>query len=165
MRQRLLALVRGHEVLTAVGAAALLGVVVTLVPVLDRVLLLVASTALLLAVAALAIWLVRAHREVEWTTSAGSPERVRGSDRRVTSLTRTIDAAVAGDSAARADVQQLLRSAAEAQLTRRGLPADPADDAARAALGPELTAYLTSASPRPVTTGELASFITTLEEH
>ncbi len=82
MRQRLLTLVRGHEVATAVGAAALLGVVAILVPFLDRVLLLAASTALLLAVSAPAIWLVRAHREVEWTTSAGTPERVRGSDRR-----------------------------------------------------------------------------------
>ncbi|WP_404381760.1 hypothetical protein LL946_14305 [Knoellia locipacati] len=165
MRQRLVALVRGNEVAAAVGAAALLGVLVSLVPVLDRVLLLAASTALLLAVSALAIWLVRAHREVEWTTSAGTPERVRGSDRRVTALTRTLDAAVAGDAVARADVHRLLRSAAEAQLTRRGLPPDPADDTARAALGPELTAYVTSANPRPVTTGELASFITTLEEH
>jgi len=165
MKQRLAALVRGNEVATAVGVAAVLGVAVSLVPVLDRPLLLLASTGLLLVVAALVVWLLRSHREVEWTTSAGAPERVRGSDRRVTSLSRTIDAALAGDEGARADVRALVRSAAEASLTAQGLPPTPTDDATRAALGPALTAYLTSATPRPVTADELASFITTLEEH
>lgn len=165
MRQRLAALVRGNEIATAVGVAAVLGVAMSLVPALDRPLLLLASTGLLLAVAALVLWLLRSHRVVEWTTSAGTPERVRGSDRRVTSLSRTIDAALAGDEGARADVRALVRSAAEASLTAQGLAPTPTDDATRAALGPALTAYLTSATPRPVTTDELASFITTLEEH
>lgn len=165
MRQRLEALVRGNEVMTAVGTAGVLGVAMTLVPALDRVLLLVTSSALLVVVAALVIWLLRGHRELEWTTSAGAPERVRGSDRRVTSLTRTIDAAATGDESARRDLQSVVRSAAEARLARQGLPPDPTGDAARAALGAELTAYLTSTSPRAVSTAELASFITILEEH
>ncbi|GAA4125494.1 hypothetical protein GCM10022415_32420 [Knoellia locipacati] len=165
MSQRLADLVRGNEIATAVAVAAVLGLAVSLVPVLERPLLLLASTGLLLVVAALAIWLLRSHREVEWTTSGGTPERVRGSDRRVTSLSRTIDAALTGDEAARADVRELVRSAAEASLTAQRLAPTPTDDATRAALGPALTAYLTSATPRPVTTDELASFITTLEEH
>ena len=165
MREHLTALVRGNEIATAVGAAAVLGIAVSLAPALERPLLLLASTGLLLVVAALVIWLLRSHRELEWTTSAGTPERVRGSDRRVTSLSRTIDAALAGEEGARADVRALVRSAAEASLTAQGLPATTTDDPSRAALGPALTAYLTSATPRPVTPDELASFITTLEEH
>ena len=165
MTRRLARLVEGNEVVAAVGAAAVLGVVVTLVPALDRVLLLLVSTGLVVLVGALVVWLLRSHREVEWTTSAGTPERVRGSDRRVTVLARTIDAAVAGDEPARREVQSLVRSAAEAGLGARGLSPDLADDATRAALGPALTAYLTSATPRPVTPDELSAFITTLEEH
>ncbi|CAN7385098.1 hypothetical protein [Knoellia sp. LjRoot47] len=165
MRQHLATLVRGHEIATGVAVAAVLGLVVSVLPALDRPLLLVASTGLLLVVAALAIWLFRSHREVEWTTSAGAPERVRGSDRRVTSLSRTIDAALAGDEGARADVRALVRSAAEARLTSQGLSTTLDHEPTRAALGPGLTAYLTSATPRPVTTDELASFITTLEEN
>lgn len=165
MRQRLVDLLDGNEVVAALALAAVLGLVLTLVPVLDRVLLLVASTVLLLTLAALAVWLFRTHREVEWTTSAGRPARVRGSDRRVTVLARTIDAAVAGDEGALRDVHALVRSAAEARVSAQGLAPDPDDAATRAALGPELTAYLTSATPRRVTAAELSSFITTLEEN
>ena len=165
MRQRLAGLARGHEVATAVAAAAVLGLVVTLAPAIDRVLLLVASTALLAVLSALVVWLVRAHRGVEWTTSAGTPERVRGIDRRVTALARTIDAAVAGDVSARSDLQSRVRSAAEARLGHGGPAAQPGGSGARADLGPELTAYLSSPDARAVTTDELASFITTLEEH
>ena len=165
MRQLVADVRDGNEVVAARGLAAVLGLVVSLVPVLDRVLLLVASTALLVTLAALAIWLFRTHREVEWTTSAGAPARVRGSDRRVTVLARTIDAAAAGDEAALRDLRTLVRSAAEARLSAQGLPPDPTDDATRAALGPELTASLTAPTARRVTPAELASFITTLEEN
>lgn len=165
MTRRLARLVEGNEVVAAVGAAAVLGVVVAVVPALDRVLLLVASTGLVVLVGALVVWLLRSHREVEWTTSAGTPERVRGSDRRVTVLARTIDAAVAGDEPARREMRSLVRSAAEAGLGARGLSPDLTDDATRAALGPALTAYLTAPTARPVTPDELSDFITTLEEH
>ncbi|MFW5471927.1 hypothetical protein ACOCJ5_01315 [Knoellia sp. CPCC 206450] len=165
MTGRLARLVEGNEVVAAVGAAAVLGVVVGLVPALDRMLLLLVSTGLVVLLGALLVWLLRSHREVEWTTSAGTPERVRGSDRRVTVLARTIDAAVAGDASARLEVRSLVRSAAEAGLGARGLSPDLTNDATQAALGPALTAYLTSATARPVTRDELSAFITTLEEH
>jgi len=163
--RRLVRLVEGNEVVAAVGAAAVLGVVVGLVPALDRVLLLVVSTGLVVLVGALVVWLLRSHREVEWTTSSGTPGRVRGSDRRVTVLARTIDAAVAGDEPARRDLQSLVRSAAEAALGAKGLSPDLGNDASRAALGPALTAYLTATTARPVAPDELSAFITTLEEH
>ncbi|KGN39714.1 hypothetical protein [Knoellia aerolata] len=165
MRARLRERVRGRELNAAVVVAAGLGVLLMLVPGLDQPLLLLASAGLLVVAGALATWLVGQRGTVEWTTSAGTPTRVRGSDRRVTALTRTIDRAVAGDAVAQQELHQTVHSVARARLTHLGLPADLDDDGTRAALGPDLTAYLASSPPRRVGTDELASFITTLEEH
>ena len=165
MRTRIIEQVRGHEVVTSIGIAALLGLLLMLAPVLDRAALLVASTAVLISVGALAIWLLRDHKVSEWTTSAGRVPRVRGSDRRVTALARSINAAVTGDEAAQSRVQSTLRSLADARLAPQGLALDDRTAEAEATLGKELTAYLIASKPRQVTTDELASFITTLEEN
>lgn len=165
MRARLVELARGHEVLTAVSVAAVLGLLLMLAPALDRAALLVASAGVLVTVGALAIWLLRDHKDIEWTTSAGRVPRVRGSDRRVTALARTIDAAATGDAAARSRLQATLRSLAEARLAPAGLALDGPGSEAEVRLGRDLTAYLLSPTPRQVDTTELATFITTLEEH
>lgn len=165
MTARLLDRLRGRELAAAVVLAAALGLLLTVAPVLDQPLLLVASAGLLVALGALGTWLVGERGTVEWTTSSGTPARVRGSDRRVTALTRTIDRAADGDAPAQQEVQQTLRSLAETRLTQLGLPPDVHDDGTRAALGPDLTAYLVSSPPRRVGADELATFITTLEEH
>lgn len=165
MRARILEQVRHQPVLTALGISGLLGLLLMLLPALDRAVLLVASAGVLVGVGALSIWLLREHKEIEWTTSAGRVPRVRGSDRRVTALARSIDAATTGDEAAARRVHATLRSLADARLAPQGLTLDgpPAD--AEAVLGPDLTAYLISTGQRPVSTQELSSFITTLEEH
>lgn len=165
MRARVLGLLRGHEVGGAVALAAFLGLVLGFVPVLDRVFLLVASAGLLVGAGALVVWLLREHRQIEWTTSAGTTARVRGSDRRVTALARTIDASLTGDGTAALTVQSTLRSLADARLAPQGLALDGPGGEAEAALGPDFTAYLISPKPRQVNADELASFITTLEEH
>ncbi|MEO7268922.1 MAG: hypothetical protein ABIW49_06935 [Knoellia sp.] len=165
MRARLLDLLRGHEVAGAVALAAFLGLVLGVVPVLDRVFLLIASAGLLVAAGALGVWLLRDHHELEWTTSAGGTARVRGSDRRVTALARTIDASLTGNHEAALTVQATLRSVADARLAPQGLTLDGPGREAEAALGPDLTAYLSSSRPPHVNADELASFITTLEEH
>lgn len=164
MRARLLHLAREHEVASAVVLAALLGLVVTIGPGFDRVPLLIGSGTLLVAVGALAVWAIRDHHEVEWTTSAGTPARVRGSDRRITALARTIDASLAGDAAANQQVRSTLRSLAEARLSPHGLALDSPGQQAAGVLGPGLTAYLIAPAPRHVNADELASFITALEE-
>ena len=97
MRARLLEQLRGHEIAGAVALAAILGLVLGVVPALDRVFLLLASGGLLVGAGALGVWLLRDHRDIEWTTSAGTMARVRGSDRRVTALARSIDASLTGD--------------------------------------------------------------------
>lgn len=170
MRARLAERLRGRELGAAVVAASVLGALLSVVPALDQVLLLLASAALLVVVGALGTWLLGERGRIEWTTSSGIPVRPRGSDRRVTALTRTIDRAVSGgsgdaDDVARHEVQAAVRSVAQAHLTRLGLPADLHDDGARAALGPELTAYLVSSPPIRIGAADLGTFVTTLEEH
>jgi hypothetical protein len=165
VKARLVEQLRGRELAVAVVLAAVLGLLLTLAPALDQPLLLVASASLLVVVGALGTWLVGERGTVEWTTSSGTPTRFRGSDRRVTALTRTIDRAVGGDTAAQDEVQQTLRSLAETRLAHVGLPPDIHDAGTRTALGPELTAYLVSSPARRVGADELAAFITTLEEH
>lgn len=165
MRARLVDQLRGRELAAAVVLASALGLLLTVVPALDQPLLLIASAGLLVAVGALGTWLVGERGTVEWTTSSGTPARVRGSDRRVTALTRTVDRAVGGDTSAQQELQQTLLSLAETRLTHLGLPPDLHDEGTRAALGPDLTAYLLSSPARRVSTAELADHIATLEEH
>lgn len=165
MRARLAKQLRGRELVAAVVLACVLGVLLMIVPGLDQPLLLLASAGLLVVVGALGTWLVGERATVEWTTSSGTPTRVRGSDRRVTALTRAIDRAVAGEASAQHEVQQAMRSVARARLGQLGLPPALDADGTRAALGPELTAYLVSSPPRRVGADELATFLTTLEEH
>ncbi|KGN39571.1 hypothetical protein [Knoellia subterranea] len=164
MSARLLQVLRGHEILAAVGVAAALGLILMAFPVADRAMLLVGAASLLFAVLVLLTWLVRDHRAIEWTTSSGAAPRPRGQDRRITALARTIDTALTGDGQARASVRATLRSLAEASLATRGLAVDPADPDVTRVLGTELTAYLTAAQPHNPTADELTSFVTTLEE-
>ena len=172
MRARLAELLRGRELEASVVAAAVLGLLLTVVPALDQPLLLLASAGLLVVVGALGTWLIGERGRIEWTTSSGFPPRPRGSDRRVTALTRPIDRAVPGNPGeadagvgARPELQAAVRSVAEAHLIRLGLPTDLHDDGTRAALGPELTAYLVSSPPTRIGATDLDTFITTLEEH
>lgn len=165
MRTKLLDMARGHEVASATVLAALLGLIIMVAPGLDRVSLLVASSGLLVGMGALGIWLIRDHHDLEWTTSAGTAARVRGSDRRVTALAHTIDASFQGDDEAAHTVQQTLRSLAEARLTPHGLTLDSPGKEAETVLGRDLTAYLMAPRPRLVNADELGSFITTLEEN
>ncbi|WP_353953269.1 hypothetical protein V6K52_07560 [Knoellia sp. S7-12] len=158
-----------------VAAASLLGALVVVAPVLGRPSLLLASTAMLLALVAISVWLVRENAGVDWTTSAGSEVRPRGNDHRVTWIARTIDAAITGDVDAQRELRDSVLSVADAQLVRGGHAplADPGGvhegdtdhlEEVAAALGPDLTAYLTSPTPRPVSAAQLTSFISTLEE-
>lgn len=165
MRHRIAQLLRGREVAAAIGMAAVLGLALGPLPGLDRVLLLLASAGLLVGTGALGIWLLRDHHVIEWTTSSGTPARVRGSDRRITALARSIEASFTGASDAALTVQATLRSLAEARLAPQGLALDDPEAGAEAALGRDFAAYLRSSPPRQITADELDSFITTLEEH
>jgi len=157
-------LARGREVAATAGVGAVLGVALILAPALERALLVLAVTGLLGALAALVAWLLRDHRDLDWSTYGGAPARVRGSDHRIIDLTRSIDASLTNDRVAAHSVQSVLRSLAHARLAPLGLALDGPRAPAERVLGRDFTAYLTSSDPPPVDAGELASFITILEE-
>ncbi len=184
MRARAVELLRGRPLPTAAATAVLLGALGLIAPLLSRLSLLLAVIAMILALVAVWVWFVRDSVSVDWATVAGREARPRGHDHRVTWLARTIDGAIEGDPDAAADLRATMLSVADAHLVRRGAASvalargeghdhqpgdhgDPGDhlEEVTAALGPELTAYLTSLTPQRVSAHELTSFINTLEEN
>lgn len=165
MRTHVLELTRGREVAATAGVGAFLGVALMFAPALERALLIVGVTGLLTGLTALVLWLLRDHRDLEWSTYGGTLERVRGSDYRITTLARSIDASLVGDKDATQTVRSVLQSLAQARLVPLGLTLDGPPAQAEAVLGRDFTAYLTSSDPQLVDARTLASFITTLEEH
>jgi hypothetical protein len=156
----------GQTVLLALVVAVLIGALAVAVPALGNVGMLLASAALVAACAVLAQWLWQHQHGTDWSNSFTHPPAQRGGDPRITRLTATIEAALAGDRAAQAELQQGLRSLATERLRdHRGLSLEPHDQqAVTAALGPELTAYLAGTPTTRLTPERLRSFVTTLEE-
>jgi hypothetical protein len=164
---RLRALPLVGQVLVAMGAAVLVGAAGQVLPPLANLTLVVATLGLLAALAVLAQWLWQHHHATDWSTDFTSPATPRGRDPRISLLTGHVDAAVSGDAVAQSELHAVLRGLAQERLRHRrgivlGAPED--DDAARAALGPELTAYLTTPPTTRLTAALVGSFITTLEE-
>ncbi|PRY56317.1 hypothetical protein BCF74_11934 [Knoellia remsis] len=149
MTQRIRAAVRGHEVVAGLLVAVALGLILLAVPRVERLVLLVGAASVLVLAVLLIERFVHGEPELTWTTSSGTPARVRGHDRRITALTRAIEASRRGDLVARATVQDTLRSLAR----------DRTD------LGPDLTAYLNATNPPDVDAARLDAHLTELEEH
>jgi hypothetical protein len=164
---RLRALPLLGQVLVAVAAAVVLGALAQVAQFLGNVVMVLAVLALLAALAVLAQWLWQHQHSTDWSTDFAPPAVVRGSDPRVNLLTGQVQAAVAGDAVAQSNLHEVLRGLAEERLRhRRGivLGAPEHDEQARAALGPDLTAYLTNPPTTSLTAARVGSYITTLEE-
>ena len=166
MITRILRLGTGPTILLALVVAVVIGAIAVAVPVLGNVGMLLACAALVAACAVLAQWLWQNQHGTDWANSFTHPPAHRGGDPRITRLTATIDAALAGDRTQQVELHQGLRSlAAERLRDHRGLTLEPHDQqAATAALGPELTAYLAGDPSTRLTPERLRSFVTTLEE-
>jgi hypothetical protein len=165
---RLARLTVAQQVLAALAAAVVLGILVAGVPALGDVGLIVASLGLVAAIATLASWLWQHQHTTDWTDPDAEPRAARGADARIASLAHRIDAAVSGDPVALTQVHQTVSDLARERLRyRRGLTADGLTahtSAARAALGADLAAYLTNPPTTRLTADRLGTFITTLEE-
>jgi hypothetical protein len=164
---RLRTLSTGGQVLVALAAAVVVGAVGQAFPALANLALVVATVGLLAALAVLAQWLWQHQHGTDWATDFSPPATPRGRDPRISLLTGHVDAAVSGDAVAQSELHAILRGLAAERLRHRrgivlGAPED--DDAARAALGPDLTAYLTTPPTTRLTAARVGSFITTLEE-
>jgi len=164
---RLKALPMAGQLLVAVAAAVAVGAVAQALPALGNLAMVAAVLALVAALAVLVQWLWQHQHATDWPTGSATATTPRGSDPRVNLLTGRVDAAMAGDAVAQSDLHELLRGLAEERLLhRRGivLGAVEHDEAARAALGPDLTAYLTSPPTTRLTATGVGSYLTALEE-
>ncbi len=165
MRRRLAALTTGQALLLALAVATGVGALAVTVPPLANVGLLLASAALVGSTAVLAQWLWQSRGSTDWSNTFEEPAAVRGADARITRLAAIVRDAAAGDPVAAASLHDTIRGLAVERLHhRRGLTLDADPEAARAALGPDLTAYLTQPRSSTLPAAQLARFITTVEE-
>jgi hypothetical protein len=165
--RRLAGLAPVQQLLVAVSAAVVVGVIAVAVPVLGNAGMLLASVALLGAIGVLTQWLWQSRQSTDWTNTFTESAPRRGADSRISRLVSDLQQATAGDHASTMRLHDTIGSlAAERLRDRRGLALTGAgaDDDARAALGPELTAYLSAPPTTHVSAPRLAAFITTLEE-
>lgn len=163
--RRLAALDTTRQIALAAMVLLLLGVVTVAVPVLRSPGLLIASAALIAVIAVVWQWLWQSRGATDWTHTFVAPPVTRGADLRIARITGDVRAAAGGDPQAGNRLHATLTSLAEDRLRlRRGLSLTADPEESRAALGPELTAYLTQPPPARLPGDRLAAFTTTLEE-
>lgn len=166
MRARLVALGPVRQLVLALVVALAVGTVTVAVPVLASPGLLLACASLVAAIAVLAQWLWQSRGSTDWTHTFTSTTPARGTDLRIARIAGDIRATTSGsDPVAAQHLHDTLTSLASDQLRlRRGISLADAPDEAHAALGPDLTAYLTQPPPSRLTGARLEAFTTTLEE-
>ncbi|WP_406831447.1 hypothetical protein ABEG17_01295 [Pedococcus sp. KACC 23699] len=165
MRRRLAALDTAHQLGLALAMAVLVGAVTVAVPVLNSTGLLVACAGLVAAMAVLGQWLWQSRGSTDWTHTFRPPPRQRGADLRIARLADDIRSASGGDLTAAGRLHETLTSLAADQLRlRRGISLTQDPERAHAALGPDLTSYLTLPAPSRLSGDRLEAFTTTLEE-
>ena len=166
MIARLRALPAAGQLAVALCAAVLVGGLLALVPGLVNPAILLACTAVVATFGVLVQWLWQHQHTTDWSNHFTDGAAARGSDVRMTRLAETVDATVAGDAVAQTQLHETLRALAEERLRRRRGLRLSGDDAAdvRAALGPDLTAYLANPPTARLTAARVEAYITTLEE-
>jgi hypothetical protein len=163
---RLRALPATGQLAVAVCVAVLVGALLVAVPVLVNTAILLGCVGVVAALGVLVQWLWQHQHATDWSNSFTDTAAARGSDVRVTRLAETVDAAVAGDAVAQTQLHATLRALADERLRRRRGLGLSGDDAAhvRAALGPDLTAYLANPPTGRLTADRVEAYVTTLEE-
>lgn len=165
MRRRLAALDTAQQLGLTLVVAVLVGAVTVAVPVLNSTGLLLACAGLVATIAVLGQWLLQSRGATDWTHTFHSPPRPRGADIRLARIADDIRSASGGDATAAGRLHETLTSLAADQLRlRRGISLTQDPDRAHAALGPDLTSYLTQPPPGRLSGGRLETFTTTLEE-
>jgi uncharacterized membrane-anchored protein len=165
MRTRLAALDARRLLLLVVAAVLVVGAVTVSVPALASAGLLVACVALVASVAVLVQGLWQARGQTDWSHQFSAPAKPRGVDTRITRLAGDVRAAAAGDADSGRRLHAILSLLAVDQLRlRRGISLTDDPEGAQAALGPDLTAYLTQPPPGRLAGDRLEAFTTTLEE-
>ena len=147
--------------LVVLTVAVAVGALAVSVSALGNLGMLLASAALVAALATVAQWLWQSRQSTDWDNSFAEPAMPRGVDSRISRLAADVRAAASGEPAASARLHATVSSLAAERLRPQGdgSPADPA-----AVLGRDLAAYVTAPPTTRITAAQLAAFTTILEE-
>ena len=147
--------------LVVLGVTVVIGALAVSVSALGNVGLLIASTALVAALAIVAQWLWQARQSTDWDNTFTDTATARGVDSRISRLATDVREAGSGAPVPSARLHATLSSLATERLRSRG---DGTMTDAGAVLGRDLAAYLAAPPTTRLTAAQLAAFTTTLEE-
>ena len=147
--------------LVVLTVAVAVGALAVSVSALGNVGMLLASAALVAALATVAQWLWQSRQSTDWDNTFADPSTSRGVDSRISRLAADVRDATSGEPAPSARLHATVSSLAAERLRTHGdgSPADPA-----AVLGRDLAAYLAAPPTTRITAAQLAAFTTILEE-
>jgi len=159
--RRLAGLSPAQLFLVVLGVTVAIGALAVSVSALGNVGMLIASAALLAALAIVAQWLWQARQSTDWDNTFTEAAAPRGVDSRISRLAGDVREAGTGAPVASARLHATLSSLATERLRSRG---DGTLTDGAAVLGPDLAAYLAAPPTTRLTAAQLAAFTTTLEE-
>jgi hypothetical protein len=148
--RRLAGLAPAQLFLVVLAVTVAVGALAVSVSALGNVGMLLASAAMLAALANLAQWLWQSRQSTDWDNTFREPPTTRGVDSRISRLAGDVREAEAGTPAASARLHATLSSLA--------------GTSGEAVLGRDLAAYLAAPPTTRLTAAQLAAFTTTLEE-
>lgn len=161
MIRRLAGLTRPQLFLLVLAVTVVVGALAVSVSALGNVGMLLASAAMLAALANLAQWLWQSRQSTDWDNTFSDPRTTRGVDSRISRLAGDVREAATGTPAASSRLHATLSSLAAERLRSH---ADSGSDSGESILGRDLAAYLAAPPTTRLTAAQLAAFTTTLEE-
>ena len=162
MIRRLTTLAPARLFLVVLAVTVAVGTLAVAVSPLANVGMLLASAAMLAALANLAQWLWQSRQSTDWDNTFSETGTSRGVDSRISRLAGDVREAASGTPAAAARLHATLSSLAAERL--RSHADSESDSSGESILGRDLAAYLAAPPTTPITAAQLAAFTTTLEE-
>jgi hypothetical protein len=159
--RRLAGLSSAQLFLVVLAVAVAVGALAVSVSALGDVGMLLASAAMLAALAIVAQWLWQSRQSTDWDNTFREAATARGGDSRLSRLATDLREAESGTPAAASRLHATLSSLAAERLRNSSTSGHPDGDAV---LGRELAAYLASPPTTRLTAAQLAAFTTTLED-
>lgn len=166
MIRRLSGLAPMQLFLVVLAVAVAVGALAVSVSALGNVGMLLASAAVVAALANLAQWLWQSRQSTDWDNTFTEPAATRGVDSRISRLAGDVREAATGTPAPAARLHATISSLAADRL-RTGSASSRYDGTTagrEAVLGRDLAAYLAAPPTTRLTAAQLAAFTTTLEE-
>jgi hypothetical protein len=149
--------------LVVLADAVAVGTLAVSVSILGNVGMLLASAAMLAALAVLAQWLWQSRQATDWDNTFRDAATPRGGDSRISRLASDLREAESGAPGPAARLHATLSSLAAERL-RNHPTSDQAPSTGESILGRELAAYLAGPPTTRLTAAQLAAFTTTLED-